>query len=294
MISLSTCPVCQHSQWTEHFQCTDHTVSHETFRLTKCTHCAFVATNPRPSDEQLPAFYKTQNYISHTGKANSLIDRLYLFVRTYSLNWKLNLISQNNKPVGHLLDYGCGTGDFLKVCHDQNINVAGVEPSDTARRLAAQKISAHLANTIDEIPDQKFDVITLWHVLEHVPDLGQLLTKLKERLTEDGTLFIAVPNYQSYDGKYYKHFWAGYDVPRHLWHFTQSSMTLLLSRHSMNITRIIPMKLDAFYVSMLSEKYKKEKVNVFTLVKAFFIGLRSNIKATQTGEYSSLIYVIRK
>jgi 2-polyprenyl-3-methyl-5-hydroxy-6-metoxy-1,4-benzoquinol methylase len=259
-----------------------------------CSACGHLATNPRPSDEELAAYYQSADYISHTDKAASAIDRIYKLARTFTLRWKENLVKKYSRE-GLLLDYGCGTGDFLLYCSQKNWQPAGVEPAAAARTIASSKLQASVFANIEDVPKTQFDAITLWHVLEHVPDLTTLINQLKLMLKEDGTLFIAVPNYKSYDGEHYQSNWAGYDVPRHLWHFTPDSMKRLLSKNNLKVTAIHPMKLDAYYVSLLSEKYVNNgKATLYSFMRAFVLGLTSNIRALKTGNYSSLIYVIKK
>jgi ubiquinone/menaquinone biosynthesis C-methylase UbiE len=184
---------------------------------------------------------------------------------------------------------GCGTGDFLQLAQQKGWQVQGIEPNEKARQIAASKGVTFLSGTT-EAADQQFDAITLWHVLEHLPNLEEQIMELKRLLKPNGTLVIAVPNYKSFDAKHYKQFWAAYDVPRHLWHFSKISIQGLVSQVDMQVVAVRPMKFDSFYVSLLSEKYKTGKMNY---VKAFFIGLYSNWKGSQTNEYSSHIYLIK-
>jgi predicted SAM-dependent methyltransferase len=137
---------------------------------------------------------------------------------------------------------------------------------------------------------QSFDVITLWHVLEHLPNLENQLSTFKRLLKSNGTLIIAVPNYKSYDALYYKSFWAAFDVPRHLWHFSEDSISKLVSKQNMRVEKTLPMKFDSYYVSLLSEKYKNGVSNIFNAVR---VGWLSNFKAKRSGEYSSLIYIVK-
>ncbi|MEO8473512.1 MAG: class I SAM-dependent methyltransferase [Chryseolinea sp.] len=210
------------------------------------------------------------------------------------MTWKEKLITRSKPLNKTILDYGCGTGIFLKHCADKHWNITGVEPSEQARAIAITNTKASIQPNIISIPQPHFEVITLWHVLEHLRDLNQTLTSLTQKLSKTGTMFIAVPNYKSQDAEFYANFWAAYDVPRHLWHFSKTTMQQLLKQHRLKTTEIIPMKLDAYYVSMLSEKYKhNDHQTLRTLLPAIAIATRSNIMAKRTGEYSSLIYVIR-
>ena len=295
MISVSTCPSCNNSNWSDHLKCKDFTVSHETFSLKRCTTCNLIVTSPRPDDGDLSRYYQSSDYISHSSKAVTVIDKLYLAVRSFTLKWKLRLVTRHQSPSKTILDYGCGTGDFLKTCQRAGWKILGVEPSADARAKAIQNTNGSILEQLPTDEKNKFDVITLWHVLEHIPDLNSLISKLVSVLDKDGTLFIAVPNYESYDATLYKQYWAGYDVPRHLWHFSRENMSNLLSKNGLQIKEVVPMKLDSFYVSMLSEKYRNNgKINLWRLVTAIATGLKSNINASKTGAYSSLIYIATK
>lgn len=274
--------------------CTDYTVSQEVFSLEKCNACGFVITNPRPDDEELSKYYQSDNYISHTDKSTNLIDKVYKTARRFTLQWKLKLVMEHTiEPSSNVLDYGCGTGAFLKLCQNHKLRIAGVEPSSIAREQAQRNTGIEISPTFDSV-NGVFDVITLWHVLEHVGDLNVTIEKLKNLLHKNGTMFIAVPNLQSHDALQFGAHWAAYDVPRHLWHFSQKTMTRLLENHQLKINQVIPMRLDAYYVSILSEKYLNGKNDIQNMVFAIIKGLKSNLKAKKTKEYSSLIYLVRK
>ena len=270
----------------------DHSVSGEMFQLERNETYGYLETSPQPKAEKLSEYYQTEDYISHTDSKRNVFEKAYHLVRKKALKRKLKLINSLTSEERKLLDVGCGTGDFLKIAQDNNWQVSGIEPNEKARQIANKKNN----NTVFEIEQllqfekHSFDVITLWHVLEHLPNLGDQLNILKSLLKEKGTLIIAVPNYKSFDADYYKNFWAAFDVPRHLWHFDQNSLKKFLDSKKMDIEKTLPMTYDAFYVSLLSEKHKTGSMNP---IKAFWIGLRSNFKAKRSGEYSSLIYVIK-
>jgi len=270
----------------------DHSVSGEEFRLVKNETFGFLETHPQPAEKNLSAYYKTEDYISHTDAKRNLLEKVYQIVRGVSLKRKLSLINSFSTEQKNLLDVGCGTGDFLQIAQNNNWQVFGIEPSEQARNIANQKTNDSVFDTkrLTKFEKQSFDVITLWHVLEHLPKLDEQIYILKNLLKENGTLVIAVPNYKSHDASHYQNFWAAYDVPRHLWHFSQSSITHLFATKNMKVVKALPMKFDAYYVSLLSEKYKSGFMNPF---KAFWVGLKSNIKAKRSGEYSSLIYIIK-
>ena len=274
--------------------CTDYTVSKKKFDLLVNEKFDMLETFPQPKLEDLPSYYKSSAYISHTDSNKSLTDKLYQIVKKYALNKKVILINLFNTNEKNILDVGCGTGDFLLNCKNNGWNVVGVEPSIIAKENAESKLGNNEASIIysdlSEINSTKFDVITLWHVLEHVPNLENYISKLKSLLKPNGVLVVAVPNFKSYDAKYYKEYWAAYDVPRHLWHFSKNSIQLLFSNVKMHVEKIHPMIFDSFYVSLLSEKHKNSTTNY---LRAFWIGLLSNLKGLKTNEYSSLIYVIK-
>lgn len=264
----------------------DYTVSNENYKLLYNKEYDLLITDPIPED--LAKYYESDKYISHTDGNKSIIDKVYNLVKNYTLRKKLKLINSFNTESKTILDIGAGTGDFLSICKKNNWVVNGVEPSDNAKKLAFDK-GITLENDIN-IYDEKFDIITMWHVLEHVTNLEEYIIKLKSLLKENGVLVIAVPNYKSYDAKYYKEYWAAFDVPRHIWHFSKSSIDKLFSKVDMEIIKVLPMKFDSYYVSLLSEKYKKGTLKP---LKAFLIGLKSNLSAKSTKEYSSHIYIIK-
>lgn len=292
--SISHCPICQETEFNPYLTCTDHTVSQEHFNLKKCSNCHFVFTNPRPDDAALADYYLSEKYISHTGGSDTLIDKIYLIARRITLHWKRKLIENNSRP-GHILDIGCGTGEFLTEMKNHGWEISGVEPSPTARDTAEKNTGIKIPQLLSDVPPKKFSAITLWHVLEHLPDPNQALQSLQSLLSDTGTIFIAVPNLKSYDAQHYKSFWAAYDVPRHLWHFNQENMKMLLLKNGFQLRKVIPMQLDSFYVSLLSESYLRPKRSkLLQLFTAFFLGLRSNRSAGKSSEYSSLIYVANR
>lgn len=267
----------------------DYTVSQETFGLFQEEKYDMLYTFPKPSLEQLPKYYESEDYISHSDKKAGLLSMMYQLVRNLTLKSKLNIIERFQPQKGKLLDIGAGTGHFGEIALKNAWQVTGIEPNDCARNVAASKGIAFV-NAIENLEDNTFDVITMWHVLEHVPNLDDQISQLKRVLKPDGTLIIAVPNFKSFDAKYYKQFWAGFDVPRHLWHFSKNAISTLVQEKNMEVVQLLPMKWDAFYVSLLSEKYQKGYMNYF---KAIYIGFKSNWKAKENFEYSSIIYVIK-
>jgi 2-polyprenyl-3-methyl-5-hydroxy-6-metoxy-1,4-benzoquinol methylase len=267
----------------------DYSVSKETFDLYYDETMDMLITYPQPSLENLGKYYESEDYISHTDNKRSLFEKLYHFIKSIALKNKLNLINLLQPNKGKLLDIGAGTGEFLSVAKKDGWQIMGVEPSERAKSIALNKGVPFVEQT-GELENNSFDVISMWHVLEHVPDLDKQIKELKRLLKPTGTLIIAVPNFKSFDAKHYGKFWAAYDVPIHFWHFSKTAIKLLFEKEEMKLEKVLPMKFDSFYVSLLSEKYKSGKMN---FVKAFFIGLQSNWKAKENFEYSSHIYIIK-
>jgi 2-polyprenyl-3-methyl-5-hydroxy-6-metoxy-1,4-benzoquinol methylase len=279
----------------------DHSVSGEDFDLIYNEEFDFLETYPQPSEEKLGDYYESEDYISHTDSKRNAFEKVYHFVKGIALKRKLKLINSfsDNTP-SHLiseekklLDMGCGTGDFLQVAKDNNWSVSGIEPNENARTIANEKTNNSVFNIehLLKFESHSFDVITLWHVLEHLPKLQSHIEIFESLLKPNGRLVIAVPNYKSYDATHYKNFWAAFDVPRHLWHFSQTSISRVVKTKNMEVIKTAPMIFDAYYVSLLSEKYKNGTMNPF---KAFWIGAMSNWKAKRSTEYSSMIYIIKK
>lgn len=286
---ITNCPVCSGTVFTPFLTCKDYTVSHEDFNIVSCKACNFKFTNPRPSDSEIGKYYKSEDYVSHSDTKKGLINRLYHIVRTRTLRQKLSLISSYVSR-GTILDYGCGTGMFLKTCADAGWKSFGFEPDSDARGLAKSK-GLSVANSKEGLSGNRFDIISLWHVLEHVTDLDQTLKFFSESITDKGRLVIAVPNYTSADARHYNKFWAGYDVPRHIYHFEINTLKRLLGNYGFSLEETKPMKYDSYYVSMLSEKYKTGSMNYLT---AFLNGLKSNWAANDSSQYSSVIYIFKK
>ena len=272
---------------TKLLNCKDNTVSGDYFEVMANTEYEMLVTSPVPKN--IEDYYKSEAYISHSDSKKTFFDKSYQVVKNHTLKQKLLLLNSFKLSSKSVLDFGAGTGDFLKICKNNNWQVLGIEPSLGARENAIKK-GIHLKENLLDIANQKFDVITLWHVLEHVENLKSTIKVLKNLLQPEGRIVVAVPNYKSYDAAFYKEHWAAYDVPRHLWHFSQKAIHKLFLEAEMIVEETLPMKFDSYYVSLLSEKYKTGKSNP---VKAFYRGFLSNRSAKSTTEYSSLIYVIK-
>jgi 2-polyprenyl-3-methyl-5-hydroxy-6-metoxy-1,4-benzoquinol methylase len=266
----------------------DYSVSKEIFELHHNPEYDILITFPKPNLEKLPSYYESEDYISHTDGKRTLFERMYHLIKNIALKNKLKLINTKSQK-GKLLDIGAGTGDFLVVANNDGWQTIGTEPSEKAKGIAINK-GVKFAESLSSLENNSFDVITMWHVLEHVPNLEEYIIELKRLLKPSGTIIIAVPNFKSFDAEYYGKFWAAYDVPRHIWHFSKTAIDKLFSEKKMKLVEVLPMKFDSFYVSLLSEKYKTGKMN---FVRAFFVGLKSNRNGNKTKEYSSHIYVIK-
>tara|TARA_R110002111_G_scaffold117124_4_gene179008 strand:+ start:878 stop:1735 length:858 start_codon:yes stop_codon:yes gene_type:complete len=275
-----------------HLTVKDHSVSGEDYQLIYNKELDMLETFPKPKAEKLSNYYKSEDYISHTNTKRNLLEYVYHSVRKIALKRKLKLINSFNSEEKNLLDIGCGTGDFLETALKDNWIITGIEPDESAREIANSKTNNSVYKTehLAKLKPNSFDVITLWHVLEHLPNLEMHTALFKSLLKPNGTLVIAVPNFKSYDAQHYKNFWAAYDVPRHLWHFSRTSISELFNRENLKLVKTLPMIFDAYYVSLLSEKYKSGFMNPF---KGFWVGFKSNRKARRSKEYSSHIYILK-
>ena len=295
LINYTFCPVCSAAGISKVYSVRDNSVSKEKFDIFHCSNCQLRFTQNVPDALGIGKYYKSENYISHTNTSKGLVNSIYQLVRKRATKQKRILIERTTGiKNGDLLDIGSGTGYFAAEMKNANWQVEGLEPDADARKVAKEVNSIQLSSSDNfyQLQEQSFDVITLWHVLEHVHDLKNYIGQIKKLLKEKGRLFVAVPNYQSLDAEVYKEFWAGYDVPRHLYHFTPNSMKHLMESEGLKIVELKPMWFDSFYVSLLSSKYKNGSTN---WVGAIWTALRSNLQAMKdVNKCSSVIYVITK
>jgi SAM-dependent methyltransferase len=293
MILLNRCLVCNGQKLVKKIDCIDHSTSKEKFTLVSCETCNFTFTNPRPKDESLGEYYKSDMYISHTNNTKGLFNWMYQTVRNYAIGTKVTLLKSVKKSGTHL-DLGCGTGEFLNACKDAGFSTEGIEPSELARKQAIESFNLSISeNThLEQFQNNKFDSISMWHVLEHVSNLNDSIKDFNRILKSDGKIIIAVPNHKSWDANYYKEYWAAWDVPIHLWHFSKETIELLFNKNGFNLIKTKPMLFDSFYVSLLSEEFKTGKKKFIT---GFIIGIISNIIGLFTKRgCSSTIYVFEK
>jgi len=286
------CPWCGSEKAQINLWLKDEFLSKEDFHICECLNCGLSYTMPRPNKEKIGEYYKSEEYYSHQENKKGFIPRLYESVKKVNLKHKYNLATQGLN-VGKMLDIGCGVGDFLHTAEEHGWTCTGVEPSEDAKAIAKTKTKANIINSEDmeKIPDATFDLITMWHVLEHIDDLKWQIEQLHRLTKTKGRIVIAVPNYKSYDAQYYKELWAAYDVPRHLSHFNKNVLTKIFKSKNLELVRTDKLIWDAYYISYMSEQYKQ---HIFPLLKGTFRGCISNCKARHTKEWSSMVYIFEK
>lgn len=264
----------------------------EDFHICECLNCGLLYTMPRPNKEKIGEYYKSEEYYSHQENKKGFIPRLYESVKKVNLKHKYKLATKGLET-GKLLDIGCGVGDFLQTAEEKGWETVGVEPAEDAKAIAKKRIKAEIITSeeIEKLPNDSFDVITMWHVLEHVDNLRWQVAQLQRLIKQKGRIVIAVPNYKSYDGQFYKEHWAAYDVPRHLNHFNKKTITNILNTNELILTKHDKLIWDAYYISYMSEQYKLHKL---ALIRGAFRGWMSNAKARRSGEWSSMVYVFER
>jgi len=290
MVTSNDCPLCGSNMIIELFEAKDWLVTQQNFTIYGCKSCDFRFTNPRPADNDLSSYYENEDYVSHSEKATNLINRLFLFVRRFNVEKKIKIV----KKYSHgkkLLDYGAGNGYFLFHARKNGFDIFGVEPNKMAREIAKKNYQVDLWELSQIDPSQKVDIITLWHVLEHLPDFKTHMRQFQSILNEKGTLILALPNFESHDATYFKEAWAALDVPRHLWHFSPKHIKILAEKFGFYVEKIIPMPFDVYYITMLSFRNKTGKSK---LVFSLILGSFWNLKSIFSHRYSSLIYILRK
>jgi len=292
MEEIKECLICGTKDFKIHLQTEDYFLTKEKFTIVTCPNCGFRFLNPRPISKELGRYYESPQYISHSNSKTGLTNILYQIIRQFTLRKKFTLVNRLVSSGKNILDIGCATGEFLNEFQNHGWSSHGIEPNKNAREFARKNYGLDIRPE-EEITDYKndsFDVITMWHVLEHVAALPERIDEIVRLLKNDGVLLVAVPNSDSFDANYYGKFWAAYDVPRHLYHFSPVTIKRLFEKHGFILQKSFPMKFDAFYVSLLSEKYKNGKINYF---KALWKGMQSNLHARKDNNYSSLIFVFK-
>ena len=294
-ITIDSCPICSSTDMTKVFDAVDHFSTKEVFPVCDCLNCGFRFTNNFPSDDIIGRYYDSPDYISHSDSKKGLINQLYHFFRKQMLKKKVKLVTEYTLG-DRLLDIGCGTGYFLNEAKNKGLSVSGIEKEFRAREFAISNFGLDVKDELSlwNIDNESFDVITLWHVLEHMQNLNEVVEKINNIFTPNGILILALPNHHSRDAKKYKEYWAAYDVPRHLWHFTPDTVEKLLSKHQFKIIKQKTMPLDAFYISMLSEKYKgSSKLSQY--LNAIIVGKLGYLQSlSKINKSSSVIYIAKK
>jgi SAM-dependent methyltransferase len=291
---LEACPVCGSTDFSLKWEATDHLVSRETFKIQECHACGLLFTSPRPGPGHIARYYQSDDYISHHDEARGFINRLYRLARKITLRRKATLVEKAVPGGKALLDYGCGTGDFLAVARASGYEVNGIEADANARKSALEKhgIEVSPPEDLERLPLGHFDVITLWHVLEHVHRLPETLEAFRKLLKPGGALIIAVPNAASADAAWYGKDWAAWDVPRHLYHFSDGPLLRLVTGHRFRQIATRPMYLDGFYIALLSEKHRNRGG---WMARALWAGSVTFLKALfKPAKASSRIYICKK
>ena len=289
------CPLCGASEQIPYANCTDFTVSKESFTLMRCQSCGVVYTLDPPSEEQMCRYDKLNLKLKLGDSPTGLTSRLYYHVRSRMLRKKARIVeSQAYRTSGSLLNYGAKTGFFSHKMERRGWKVTSVEKYHEERLFSLEMFHHRMIDVPDMALLQAgtFDVITMWHVFEHSHHPNELLDRFYELLRPGGILVMACPNIRSTDAMHYGPYWAAYDVPRHLWHFNPNSITGLAYRHGFTLMHHEKMPYDRFYISILSERHLRHRM---AFLRGMLQGLRSwRISITKRGRSSSLVYVFRK
>ncbi len=286
------CPWCDSDKAQINLWLKDEFLTKEDFHICECLNCGLLYTMPRPDKDHIGAYYKSEDYYSHKENTKGFVPKLYERIKKSNLKYKYQLATKG-LSVGKMLEIGCGVGDFLHTAEEHGWECIGVEPSEEAKAIATKRTKASILSSeeLESLADEQFDLITMWHVLEHVDDLRWEMAQLQRLIKPHGRIVIAVPNYKSYDGQYYKEHWAAYDVPRHLNHFNRIVLTKMFKTKGLELKKMDKLKWDAYYISYMSEQYR---IHSLPLVRGAFRGLISNSKARKSGEWSSLVYIFEK
>lgn len=292
--TLSQCPLCGSSEPRFWASIVDHSITKEVFSLVDCERCGFRSTNPRPDSRTIGRYYQSAKYISHSDASSTIVERLYQVARRIGMRGKYRIVHQLH-PHGRILDIGCGTGSFLAYLMSRGYLVQGVEPDLKARERAIAEHGIPVLPSLEQVPGfEQFQVVTLWHVLEHLPDLRSSLKRIYAQLADQGVIIIAVPDRGAWDADHYKTAWAAWDVPRHFYHFRQKDVHALLREHGFELIQTRKMWLDAPYIAILSEGYMGSP-KLFALLRGGLMGVCSNLISLLTNRpTSSSLYLARK
>ncbi len=264
----------------------DYFLSGEEFELKKDSATEILKTFPVP--ENLDPYYESDEYLSHSKQTDSFFARCYAFAKAVNLKSKSKHIAQyaGRRPV---LDIGAGVGDLVKKLKITGLDAEGFEPNSKARKIALEQ-GVKLKSSLETEVQNRYGLISMYHVLEHVPDIIAQKQQLQNLLITDGVLILALPNYDSWDARFFKKYWAAYDVPRHLFHFNRKAVRNFFN-DEFEIIKEKPLWFDSLYVSILSARYKKMPA---PFIIGVLLGLWSNLHALLTKEYSSITYILKK
>lgn len=292
MKTLKECPICKNDKFSHYLECEDYIQSHKKFSIVNCEGCGFKFTNPRPDDNNIMKYYQSKSYTPHQGMDNWFLNIVYKTIGGLRIRIKYNLIKKESDG-NSILDIGCGSGEFLSYFKKRGWQAVGIETDEKTRIRAQKKYNLKIGGPemLNALPNNSFDVITLWHSLEHLTNLNEIMLQIKRLLKSNGLIVVAVPNHESKDAQIYKSMWAAYDVPRHLYHFSKKTIKKLFNNYGFNQKEIIPIKIDAYYNCLISEKHKKSRTSILS---ATINGLNSNIQAKNLNNYSSLTYLFTK
>lgn len=295
MVHYYKCPLCNSEDTGAWLQVPDYFLTGEKFELVRCSNCGFLFTQDHPDIEEIGRYYESADYISHNDSAGGISASMYRIAREFMLKRKRKMVCRvSGLDKGSILDIGSGTGHFLSVMKNGGWQVKGTEINDKAREFSKTEFGLEVLPPVNigSLPSASFDAISLWHVLEHFQDPFTYASEIKRLLKPGGVCLIALPNCSSFDAGFYKISWAAYDVPRHLWHFTPATFKLFAEKNGFIIRSVRALPLDVFYISILSEKYKKTGFSFMQgILKGVWFYLLSlfNMKGS-----SSLIYQLQK
>ena len=286
------CPWCESENTQMHLWVKDLFLTQEPFEIHECLNCGLLFTEPRPPQDQIGKYYKSEEYYSHQENKKGLVPKLYEAVKIVNLRAKVKMATEGLQK-GKMLEIGCGAGDFIHQMEEIGWECTGVEPSEDAQTIAKKRVKGTLLkpDDITKLEDEDYDLIVMWQVLEHVDNLREEVQHLYRLLKKGGRLVIAVPNFKSADAQHYKEFWGAYDVPRHLNHFCQESIRNIFKDSGLVLQKTNKLRWDAYYISYLGEKYLNHSL---PLIKGAIRGFISNCKALSSGEWSSMVYLFQK
>lgn len=295
VITHDKCPLCKSSAIKKRFACVDEFATGEQFDIFECTACGLAFTQNVPDEKEIDRYYESPTYISHSNTSKGFVNRVYHIVRRIMLQKKARKVEMlTGLKNGRLLDYGAGTGHFARLMETRGWSVTAIEKNGKARELALKEFGFEMlpVEALSTIKDKELDVVTMWHVMEHIQEPDRMWDELYRILGDKGIAIIAVPNSASYDALKYKEHWAAYDVPRHLWHFTPSTIAQWGEKHGFVLDGQYTMPFDGFYISMLSEQYKGSRLHT---IRGFWNGFKGwLLQCRKSSASSSIIYVFGK